>query len=57
MGLGDTDIICSAMNLPLTFGFWSMQCNFGVVVEEMVGRAEIATTALAMKDSCQEEIY
>ena len=56
MGLGDANIICSAMNLSLAFGFWSTQGNFGVV-EEKVG-TETATTALAMKDEvCQEEIY
>ena len=57
MGPGDADdIICSAMNLPLPFGFWSTQDNFGVE-EEMVGYAEVVATALAMKDACQEEIY
>ena len=44
------------MNLPLTFGFWSTQGNFGAV-EELVGNAEVTATALAMKEACQEEIY
>ena len=58
MGLADADIICSAMNLPITFGKCSTQGNFSVV-EELVGRAEVlATTALvAMNNVCQEEIY
>jgi len=56
MGPADADIICSAMNLPLTFGFWSTQGNFGAV-EELVGNAEVTATALAMKEACQEEIY
>ena len=56
MGLGDADFICSAMNLPSTFGFWSIQGKFGVG-EEMVGIAETDTTALGMKEACQEEIY
>ena len=57
MGLADADIICSAMNLPLTFGFWSTQGNFVGVVEEKIGKAEVAATALAMKEVCQQEIY
>ena len=57
MGLADADIICSAMNLPLTFGFWSTQGNFVGVVEEKIGKAEVAATALTMKEACQEEIY
>ena len=57
MGPVDADIICSAMNLPLTFGFGSAtQANFGVL-EEVVGKAEVDPTALAMKVACQEEIY
>ena len=56
MGPADADIICSAMNLPMIFGFWSIHINFGVV-EELVGKAEVAATALAMKEACQEEIY
>jgi hypothetical protein len=58
MGLADADIICSAMNLPLTFGFWSsMQGNFGAVEQQRVGNAEVTETALAMKEACQEEKY
>ena len=57
MGPADADIICSAMNFPLTFGFWSTQGrNFGAVEEE-VENAEVNATALAMKEACQEEIY
>ena len=57
MGLANANIICSAINLvSLTFGFWSTQGNFDVV-QELVGKAEIHATALAMKEACQEEIY
>ena len=45
------------MNLPFSVGFWSTQGNF-TGVEEKVGEAEVATTALAMEDeACQEEIH
>ena len=56
LGPGDADIVCSAMNLPLAVGFWSTQGNF-TAVEEKVGEAEVATTALAMEEACREEIY
>ena len=46
MGPADADIICSTMNLPLTFGCWSMEGNFGVV-EELVGKTEVAATAIS----------
>ena len=57
MGPADAEIIYSAMNLPITYGFWSMQGNFGIVEEELVGKAEVAADALAMKEVCQDEIY
>ena len=44
------------MNLPLAVGFWSTQGNF-TAIEEKVGEAEVATTALAMEEACWEEIY
>ena len=34
-----------------------MQGNFGIVEEELVGKAEVAADALAMKEVCQDEIY
>ena len=46
MGPADADIICSTMNLPLTFGCWSMEGNFGVV-QELVGKVEVAATAIS----------
>ncbi len=57
MGLADaiSSAPCSAMNLPLTFGFWSTQSNFGVV-KEVVRKAEVAATALAMKEACPQEV-
>ena len=58
MGPANADIICSAINLvSLTFGFWSTQGTNFDVVQEVVGKAEIHATALAMKEACQEEIY
>ena len=56
LGPGNADIVCSAMNLPLAVGFWSTQGNF-TPVEEKVGEAEVATTALAMEEAYREEIY
>jgi hypothetical protein len=44
------------MDFPLTFGFWSTKGNFGDV-EKLVGKVEVAATALVMKEACQEEIY
>jgi hypothetical protein len=56
MGPADADIICSSMNLvPLTFGLWCTKGKFSVV-EELVAKAEVVETALAMmKEACQEE--
>ena len=56
MGPADADIFCSAMNLPIAFEFSSTQCNISSIVEELVGKAEVAVTALAMKEACQEEM-
>ena len=48
MGPADADIICSSMNLvPLTFGLWCTKGKFSVV-EELVVKAAVAETALAM---------
>jgi hypothetical protein len=53
MGPGNADIICSAMNLPIPVGYWSrMQGNF-CVVEELFGKAQVETAALAMQEACQ----
>ena len=56
LGPGDADIICSAMNLPIPVGYWSTQGNF-CAVEELVGKAQLETTALEMHKACDAEIY
>ena len=53
---GDADFICSAMNLPIPVGYWSKQGNF-CAVEELVGKAQLETTALEMHKACDAEIY
>ena len=56
IGPGDADIVSLAMNLSLAVGFWSTQGNF-TAVEDVVGKAEVETTALAMEENCQEEMF
>ena len=54
LGPGDADIICSAMNLPIPVGYWSTQGNF-CAVEELVGKAQLETTALGMQEACDAD--
>ena len=56
LGPGDADIICPAINLPIPVGYWSTQGHF-CAVEELVGKAQLETTALAMQEACDAEIY
>ena len=44
------------MTLPIPVGYWSIQGNF-CAIEELFGKAQLETTALAMQEACDAEIY